>query len=646
MAQRRQRLFLGLLLVIHTALLVWLARTHSPNLNEPAHLVAGLSHWEYGTFTLYRVNPPLVRMAAALPVWLHGYTPNWSDYRDGLGVRPESVMGERFVGVNGPDIFWLVTLGRLACIPFSLIGLTVCYLWARDLFGGVAGLMAATLWCFSPMILGHAAMFTPDAHSAALGLAACYTFWLWLKTPTWRQAILTGAVLGIAELSKTTLIVFYPLWPLLWVLYRWPDRHRMNWRRWRDEAGMLLLRMVVGLYVLNLGYLADGSFTPLKDYQFVSKMLVGDPDAVAQPSGDRSAQPSGDRSVLRHNRFADRWWAAIPIPLPKDYVLGIDLQQRDFESTYRLSYLRGQFQPQGWWYYYLYAIAVKAPLGTLGLGCLAFLVACTPLRARLPRRDWMILLVPALVVLGIASAKYGINRHSRYILPCIPLAFIAISSLGRQIELGAIGLVTAFRRSRHRDSLPAIGRRRGRQHCIVGFLAAGMLLATVASSLRAFPHCMGYFHELVGGPAGGPNHLLGSNVDWGQDLLFLRDWIEAQPVSADGDHGDQAAAPVFLAFDNGYNPFVLGIQRLQPWPFRKYPDRLPESIPDGDYAISVNQLYGHPRSLRSVSGQHYEIDPRPLAALRKRQPIARAGYSVWIYSAAQLREAYAESVGF
>jgi len=48
--------------------------------------------------------------------------------------------------------------------------------------------------------------------------------------------------------------------------------------RWRDEAGMLLLRMVVGLYVLNLGYLGEGSFTQLKDYQFVSKTFSNNSD--------------------------------------------------------------------------------------------------------------------------------------------------------------------------------------------------------------------------------------------------------------------------------------------------------------------------------------------------------------------------------
>jgi len=67
--------------------------------------------------------------------------------------------------------------------------------------------LACLLWCFSPNILAHASLITADAHASALGLAACYTFWRWLKRPTWAQSALTGVVLGLAELAKTTLIL-------------------------------------------------------------------------------------------------------------------------------------------------------------------------------------------------------------------------------------------------------------------------------------------------------------------------------------------------------------------------------------------------------------------------------------------------------
>lgn len=64
------------LLAIHTGLLAYSAYVHSPTLNEPGHLVAGLSHWKFGRFELYRVNPPLVR---ACPPYQRRRCLCWSD---------------------------------------------------------------------------------------------------------------------------------------------------------------------------------------------------------------------------------------------------------------------------------------------------------------------------------------------------------------------------------------------------------------------------------------------------------------------------------------------------------------------------------------------------------------------------------------
>ncbi len=46
--------------------------------------------------------------------------------------------------------------------------------------------------------------------------------------------------------------------------------------------------------------------------------------------------------------------------------------------------LRGHYQAKGWWYYYLYAILVKTPLGTLGLIALAFALRFTRLAPPVP----------------------------------------------------------------------------------------------------------------------------------------------------------------------------------------------------------------------------------------------------------------------
>lgn len=203
-----RRAVLGLL-IVHTLLLGYSAYVHSPTLNEPGHLVAGLSIWKFGRFDVYNINPPLVKMVAALPVMAAGYSEDWSGFYTGPGARPEFSLGEAFMKANGERSFVLFTIARWACIPLSWVGSIVCYLWARDLYGRPAGVMATTIWCCDPNILANASLITPDAHASALGLAACYTFWRWLQTPTLLKSAIAGITLGLAELAKTTLIVFF-----------------------------------------------------------------------------------------------------------------------------------------------------------------------------------------------------------------------------------------------------------------------------------------------------------------------------------------------------------------------------------------------------------------------------------------------------
>ncbi len=630
----QNRILLVSILALHTILLALNAIWMSPTLDEPAHLVAGISHWRFGDFSLYRVNPPLVRLVSATPAMLLGYSMDFPETLNDQFSRNEFQLGEKFVTENGRWALWLVTFGRWACIPFSLLAAWTCYLWARDLYGPRAGVVAMLLWCFSPMILGHAALMTPDAPAAALGALACYTFWRWLKKPTWQSTITAGVILGLAELSKTTLILFYPLWPVLWFVYRLFERCSANQSpamtlvRWRNEACMLLARMLIGLYVVNVGYLGVGSFVQLKEYEFRSSMFG-----------------SGQNESIGHgNRFRDQWLGELPVPLPFDYVLGIDHQQRDFEKFWGPSYLRGQFQPQGWWYYYCYALLVKTPIGTIGLGMLVLIRRLTNLgvhRGPAFRDEW-ILLFPMLFVFVVVSSKWGFSHHLRYLFPCFPLAFIWISQIACPISRSA--LARGFLLEFPANSSPIPARRASKEITPFPRSRVGLVLWlscltwSLTSSLWHYPHSLAYFNEFAGGPRNGAKHLLNSSIDWGQDLLHLERWISR---NANG-------TTVFLAFDNYYNPFLFGIKNIEPWPLKEERDSSgweTLTIPDGYYAISINQLYEFPWSVRDRVGKGFSIDKRPLKSLRETEPIGRIGYSILIFNGDQIRRAYSLNTG-
>ena len=416
------------LLICHGCLLAYEATRMSPTLNEPAHLASGLAHWTFSRFDLYAVNPPLVRMVAALPVLGVGYKENWNDLSQSparYGNREEFIVGEAFVTANGARSLWLIILARWACIPLIMWGGVICFFWSYELWGNaLAGFISLSLWCFDPNILAHGSLITPDCCAASFGLTATYCFWRWLRVPTWCRTSIAGGSLGLALLTKTTWVVMFGLWPLILLYWMFTQRYcicifgddglKCNSRTVILKLAVILL---IGLYVLNCGYAFDETCTRLGEYKFVSRDLI---------ANGSSGVPS--------NRFSGTLLEGIPLPIPKQYILGIDLQKYDFETCNDASYLLGEWKTGGWWYYYLVGLAVKLPHGSQALIAFALLAMFGRYRSRDSRvemlcfdssmRDICVLLAPPITVLFLVSLQLRFNHHIRYVLPTLGFVFV------------------------------------------------------------------------------------------------------------------------------------------------------------------------------------------------------------------------------
>jgi len=355
----------------------------------------------------------------------------------------------------------------------------------------------------------------------------------------------------------------------------------------------------LALLVLNLGYGFQGTGLPLGDHQFSSQML----------SAARSAGTSG----VTGNRFRETWMGRIPLPFPAAYLIGMDLQKRDFECG-MWSYLAGEHRLGGWWYFYLYALAVKVPLGTWLLLSLATVVwirqGCSS-----ALNAWHLLLTP-LCILILVSVHDSISRYLRYLLPAFGYVFIWISRVGCFWDVSTC--------SEH-------GLARGKT--VWRWATVLSLAGSVTSSLVVFPHNLSYFNLLAGGPRNGHAHLIDASIDWGQDLKLLRCWLKQHPW----------AQPLYLDVYSALDPRWLGIayQRIptadtenrsapstadreqsRPVPTHGDPNRRRGSIgsrPAGWYAVSVHRL--HDRSGRFDD-------------LRQCEPFCRIGFSIYIYRVA------------
>jgi len=552
-----------LALTVQTLFLLRLDWTTSPNRTELGHIAAALRFYETGCYDLFHVNPPLTRMLVgpAVALFVAPQT-DWSDYSADSTKRSEWATGVAFIRVNDLETFRnSFFLGRAVCIPLILLGGFFGYRFSCELFGDAAGFVFLTLWTFSPLILGWGATICPDVAAASLGIVALHSFRHWLKTPTWKLALFAGMTLGLLPLTKLTWIIAFGLWLMTWFITAIPAfifNHRKNVL----QFGQMVFLLAVALFVLNLGYCFDGSFKKLGDYTFYSESLTNNAST---------------------NRFSESWLGAIPVPLPEQFVRGFDTQQIDFEKGMP-SYLFGVHADRGWWYYYFAALAVKEPIGTLLLIGLAIFLFCHA-GFRANWKDELVLLIPLFGLLIVVSLQTGFSLHSRYVIPALPILYVWSSRTG---------LLVFSKRLAVRTVVPIL------------------LIAGVASSLWVYPYSMSYLNETVRCRI--PPPLLGSNIDWGQDLYELRDWLDDHPE----------ARPLRVAMSNIFPLETFGIKSagLPPkWKPRQeavgtWREQIHVGPRPGWFLFGANDLFG--------TGYEYEW-------LWHVPPAKRVGWSTYVF---------------
>jgi hypothetical protein len=556
---------LTFLLGLQGSLLIILNYQTSLNRTEAGHVGAAVYFYKTFRFDIFHVNPPLTRYVVGLPISLTSPNYDWKSYSPRPQDRTEWQIGNAFINANHPEkIHWCIFLARCSLIPIILLGSWFGYKFASDLYGKNAGLIFLVLWTFSPLVLAWGATICPDVCASALGIIGIYTFWRWLKTPSWSKAVIAGICLGLLPLTKMTWIIVFPLWLLMWLIWVLPYyllRKKTEEKPVIPGFRQLIIIILIGSYMINMGYAFDGSFRLLKNYKFISYTLTG------KDINDKNS------TITIGNRFADSWLGYVPIPLPGEFVLGMDTQKLDFERGIK-SYLRGEYSDHGWWYYYVYTILIKEPLGILCLGLLAVIVSCFFIKYNAHWRDEMVILLPGVILFIFVSSQTGFSLHPRYIIPVLPFAYIWISKLGQLFT---------------------------KKHYILSTIITVLLFWMLGSSLYYFPHSMSYFNELIGGPRNGPKHLLGSNMDWGQNTYFLQKWYNKHTE----------ARPIKIVYSSTESLDRLGIKDDQ---------ILSQKLEVGWFAIGVNELYG--------LSKHYEY-------FKQFDPVDRIGYSIYIYHITQ-----------
>jgi hypothetical protein len=254
------------------------------------------------------------------------------------------------------------------------------------------------------------------------------------------------------------------------------------------------------------------------------------------------------------------------------------------------------YSKNGWWWYFPLAFAVKTPLMLIILlliaSVLGVLATKRPLEARWPvpsrwipaeekrHEEFLFLIIPMAVFMGMYMTS-TINIGHRYLLPIYPFLYVLAS----------------------RVAAPWPKVKNARIPILVSVIS---VLAALPGSLLIHPHYISYFNELVG-PSNGYKYLADSNIDWGQDLLQLKEYL------------DRANAEVvYIDIAGTIEPEDVGIQYL-PIPKNHEPINQHFLV-----AISVNEYLN--KTTRYPEGEY--------PWLHNEVPIHRIGYSILIYELA------------
>ncbi|MBI3934317.1 MAG: glycosyltransferase family 39 protein [Acidobacteria bacterium] len=498
------------LLVLMAVLMLLSAWDDSATTDDVVSIGAGYSYLRKQEYRFEPQNPPLIKDFAALPLlWMNLHEP-W-DHKSWAGTVDEQdpdVFGRQLLYHSGNDADAITRAARMPMILFALAFGSVLFWWTQQQFGDGVALLTLFLYAFSPTFLAHGRMMATDLGATAGFFIALTSFLRFLKHPSAGNVLLAGLAMGFAFLTKFSTIALLPITLILAAVWALVQETEIGWFRnsllyMTRTAGVIAIAYLV-IYPVYLFHIWN--FEPAQ--QVASAIFHRNLYGMQGTAKDIVIWAS-DKSVLRP-------WA--------EYFLGLLVALKASRWGQPLFFL-GTVYPSGLRVYFPFVYLIKEPLALHLLTLLALPFAFSRFRLAVLQPARLRELVAGhftefafLFVLGVywtALIRSNMNIGVRHLLPAFPFTFILVSG-----------------------QIVTLSQRLGRPAAIRAFrIGLGALLAWQAITVfRVHPSYLAYFNELAGGPDGGWRYVNDSNLDWGQDVKRLAQYVKVQGIA--GIHAD------------------------------------------------------------------------------------------------------------
>ncbi|MBL7156517.1 MAG: glycosyltransferase family 39 protein [Candidatus Pacebacteria bacterium] len=577
----------GLLFFVF-AICVLSIKNDAVTMDEVAHLPAGYSYLTQKDMRINPEHPPLIKDLAGFPllflknISFPSETSAWQ-----TDINGQWAFGFDFLYNRGNPVDKMIFLAR---IPMILV--LVClgffvFKWARELWGNKAGLFALFLFSFSPTLLAHGRLVTTDI-AATIGIfTATYYFLKALDSPSKKNIILAGISFGIAQLLKFTaflLVPFFMLLTFVWIFLKLSEKRNRKLKELITPCILLVATFCIGFLLVWAFYLFHVANYPVEKQ-------VSDATFLLSSHQMKFAGP------------LVTWMAKIPILRAfGQYLLGLFMvfQRASFGHT---TYFMGEVSAAGWKSYFPIVYFIKETLSLHILTLIAVVSAILSVKkyfwknAFARTKNWLenhfqeFAMLTFIAVYWASSLTSSLNIGVRHLLPIFPFVILLVSK----------GVINWIKK-------PLFFSEQGK-YIIIGFL----LIWQAVSVVSIFPHFLAYFNEIAGGPDNGYIYVVDSNLDWGQDLRRLKQWVDENNIEK-----------IHISYFGGGNPEYYFQEKYLAW----WETRNPAEIEKPGYlAVSASLLQGG----RGKPAPGFNQPHGFYNWLNEYEPVAKIGYSIFIY---------------
>jgi hypothetical protein len=550
-SKHKEHIVAAFLLALFISLASSIALRKSNTWDEPAHIMAGYAYLTEGMDYLSPLNHPVLgRSLSAL------FPTIFLDLDFDVTIEPEGAAGSRFFPFslkflyeNDAEGNVILFLGRLSNVLLGALLGAYLFAWSRRLWGAQGAYLTLFLFVLSPNLLAHSSLANTDLPATAFFfITAYYLYRSATEGLEPKKTVLAALFLAMGLASKHTTLLIAPF-----ILMAFMAAGKKNGLRMvLQHAGLLTVLTYFFIWaVYGFSFHSGGAgYVPPDWSVFKATQAV------------RLIHSLGEWKFL-----------------PESYLYGLAGSLAGAGSG-RAAFFMGEHSAAGWAWYFPMAFLIKTPLPTLVLLSAALLYLRRG-KDKLMKAAFVIL--PPFVIFFAFSAQ-KVNIGLRHVLPAYPFLFLLIGYVP-SIRTESVKLARAVFYC-----------------CLVWYAYSAALI---------FPHQLAYFNEFAGGPENGYKYLVDSNLDWGQDLPGLKEFMDENGIER-----------IKLAYFGFSDPRYYGID-YEYMPGYCIPE--PVNVKDeielkGWFAISATLLQG------------VYLPERDLYRLfREIKPAGHIGYSIFIY---------------